>query len=344
MMAPFMKGRDAMRSSGRGRRTAAAIMALSLALSLPLSLALFPSSSFASDKDSARRTESASSTIRSGDSRHAPPATKSLPKSSPGRSGRLEAYPSISGVTDPTRDEKLLLELVNVERTSRKLKPLAWDGLLSGLARMHAADMRSMGKTSHESSADGATFRTRLARTPYRASAAAENLAYNANVLKAHRALMASPGHRKNILDPGLTALGLAVLVDTKDDWVWVVEDFATPMAHVSDEEAKELMQQTLTRSRSWRRSLPEDKALSRKLGELVEEMAESGSVRNGVGSIGGEGWTLAFTALDPTQPPPSALERAKKADAYALAVTFRKTPRYPFGAYWAILYLKGAF
>ncbi len=324
-----------MRSSGRGRRTAAALAALWL-----VSLA---ASSFASDKESARDTESASSTVRPGDSGHAPPATRSLPKSSPAAHGRLEAYPSLSGVTDPTRNEKLLLDLVNVERNSRRLKPLAWDGLLSGLARMHANDMRSVRKASHESSTDGATFRTRLARTPYRASAAAENVAYNADVLKAHRALMASPGHRKNILDPGLTSLGLAVLVDT-DGWVWVVEDFATPMAHVSDDEAKQLMQRTLERSRSWRRSLPEDKALSRKLGELVEEMAESGSVRNGIGSIGGEGWTLAFTALDPSQPPPSALEHAGKADGYALAVTFRKTPRYPFGAYWAILYLKGAF
>lgn len=336
MMAPFMKGRNAMRPSGEGRRAAAALLALAL-----LS---FSSLACASDKETARRTESASATIRSGDPHHAPPATKSLPKSSPGSAGRLEAYPSISGVTDPTRDEKLLLELVNVERTSRQLKPLTWDGLLSGLARMHAGDMRSVRKASHESSSDGATFRTRLARTPYRASAAAENVAYNANVVKAHRALMASPGHRKNILDPELTSLGLAVLVDTKDDWVWVVEDFARPMASVSDAQAKELMRQTLTRSRSWRRSLPEDEALSRKLGKIVEEMAESGSVRNGIGSIGGEGWTLAFTALDPSQPPPSALEHAKKADGYALAVTFRKTARYPFGAYWAILYLKGAF
>ncbi|MFN2426045.1 MAG: CAP domain-containing protein [Candidatus Binatia bacterium] len=318
---------------GWGRRTAATLL-------VTIALACAGASS-ASDRDEAR-PESSSSVSRPGQPNA--PSTKSLPRATitPGSRTKLSTYPSVSGVTEPNPDEKLLVELINVERTSRGLKPVVWDGLLSGLARMHGADMRAVRKASHNSAADGANFGTRLSRTPYRASAAAENVAYNANVVKAHRALMESPGHRKNILDPVLTAVGTAVLTDTKDDWVWVVEDFATPIAHVSDTEAERIMRDTLAKRRSRWSSLPEDKALSRKLDVMVEEMIQHGAVRS-TGSVG-PGWTLAFTSLDPTEPPASAIERAAKAEGYALAVSFRKTPRYPFGAYWAILFLKGEY
>jgi len=321
---------------GRGRGAAAALLVtLALACAAPSS---------ASDRNDAK-SESSSTVLKPGESRNSP-STKSLPRATitPGSATRLSPYPSVSGVTEPNADEKLLVELINVERTTRGLKAVKWDGLLSGLARMHGADMRAVRKASHNSAEDGANFGTRLSRTPYRARAAAENVAYNADVVKAHRALMLSPGHRRNILDPVLTAVGTAVLTDTKDDWVWVVEDFATPMEHVSDDEAEQLMRESLSKARSRWSSLPEDKAISRKLDSLVEEMIESGTVRNAVGSGVGEGWTLAFTSLDPTQPPASAIERAAKAEGYALAVSFRKTSRYPFGAYWAILYLKGTY
>jgi uncharacterized protein YkwD len=333
---------------GRGHRTAAALL-LTTALS-------FAGAANASEREDASAAKQQSATFfNRHPSRTAnPPATtvnapstESLPKTmiEPGSSASgITPFQSVSGVTEPTPDEKLLVQLINVERTSRGLQPVVWDGQLSGLARMHSADMRSMRKAQHASSADGATFGARLARTPFRACAAAENVAYNADVVRAHRALMASEGHRHNILDPELTAIGTAVLTDTKDDWIWVTEDFATPIAHVSDDQAEQVMRKAIEHAHSRIFSLPEDKAMSSHLDKLVEEMIESGTVRDAVGGGVGEGWTLAFTSMDPTAPPPSALERAAKAESYALAVSFRKTAKYPFGAYWAILYFKGVY
>lgn len=337
MMATSMKGRDDRGRLCAGQRAASAMLALLVSASL----------SSASDKYEAGNSEYSESSSGTASGAKPVPSTRSVPKggllpeSSP---ESLRPSSSISGVTDPNRDEKLLLDLINVERASRKLRPLRWDGMLSGLARTHAVDMRAIRKATHNSPRDGADFRTRLARTPYRSSAAAENVAFNADVAKAHRALMASPGHRRNILDPGLTAIGLGVVVDSRDDWVWVVEDFATPIAHVTDEEAAAILRDALLAKRKRWASIPEDKAMSRRLRQMVEEMVEDGTVRHAIGGGVGVGWTLAFTSLDPTQPPDSALERIAKADGYALAVTFRKTPRYPFGAYWAILYLKGVY
>lgn len=243
----------------------------------------------------------------------------------------------------PTSDEKLLVDLVNVERSARGLNPVVWDGMLTSVARAHGEDMCLMGRASHNSSKDGADYGARLARSSYRARGVAENVAYNADVVKAHRALMLSPGHRHNILDPDLTAVGMAVVVEPRSDWVYVVEDFATPIANVTDAEAARLIRETLANSAAkvGRTAPPEDKALSRQLGGMVERMIASGSVNSAVARSVGEGWTLAFTSMDPAMPPTSALARAVSAESYALAISFRKTSRYPFGTYWAILFLK---
>ena len=41
---------------------------------------------------------------------------------------------------------------------------------------------------------------------------AGENLAGNQSVEKAHEALMASPGHRQNILNPNYTHIGIGIV------------------------------------------------------------------------------------------------------------------------------------
>lgn len=346
-----MEGTIALPVRGAGCRAGAALLALFVLA--------FANSSAASDRSDASEAQQQSASVvvqpgSKGPSLSAidgsgtaaaldPPSPRNAARSA-SSSSSMRAPAAVDPVSEPTAEEALLVDLVNVERKARGLKPLAWDGVLGRLARLHGEDMRRVGKSSHNSSRDGASYSTRLARTSYRASAAAENVAYNRDVVKAHRALMDSPGHRRNILDPGLTALGTAVITDFKDDWVYVVEDFATPMAHISDEEAEEKIRESLARARSRRAELPEDKALSSRLDRMLEDMIASGSVREAVPGGAGPGWALAFTSLDPSSAPASAIERASRADGYALAVTFRKTPRYPFGAYWAIVYLKGEY
>jgi uncharacterized protein YkwD len=332
-----MEGTIRRAEFGRGRRTTAALGAL-LAL-------VFAQSSFAADHRQ-QKVESVSSVQKKSSSNSNKASTESIGPASPfDTSGRQRPtpYDTITGVTQPTQFEKLLVELINVERKSRGIKPVVWDGMLSGIARMHSADMRSVGHTSHNSSNDGATYTQRLARTPYRASAAAENVAYNSDVVKAHRALMASPGHRQNILNPNLTVVGVAVMMDFKDEWVYVVEDFAAAIDEISDEEAARVMSESLNQARSKIFRLEEDKALSRKLEKLVGQMAEAGQIQR-VNQDFGAGWALSFTALDPRQLPKSAIEQAAKAQGYGLAVQFRKTKKYPFGAYWAVLFLKGQY
>ncbi len=255
---------------------------------------------------------------------------------------RKKSENDIVPLPEPSRDEALLLELINVERTSRGIAPVRWDGMLAQIARLHAADMSSVHKMSHHSSRDGADFEARLSRSAYSAKGAAENVAYNSDVMRAHRALMDSPGHRRNILDPTLTSVGPGVMSEPSGEWVYVAEDFATPMPQVTDDQAAARIAKLLEGARSRSRSTPlvEDRAMSKQLNRQLEKMIASGAVRGT--ESGSVGWTLAFTSMDLSAPPPGALEHVSEASSYGLAVTFRKTKQYPLGTYWAILFLGG--
>ena len=57
-------------------------------------------------------------------------------------------------------------------------------------------------------------------------SSAGENAAHEATVVRAHRALWASPSHRSNLLDARFTAMGIGIARDD-DGSSWICETFA---------------------------------------------------------------------------------------------------------------------
>jgi hypothetical protein len=241
-------------------------------------------------------------------------------------------------------DEAMLLGLVNGERGSLHLAPLRWDADLARLARLHAADMRAAGRISHHSTADGADFSGRLARTAYRASAAAENVALDSDVAHAHRGLMNSPGHRANILNPELTAIGIGI-VKSPDGAMYLVEDFATSLARITDEEAAARVRAAVATARRRAKSAPleEDREVSGRLAAVVDRLAAADSVHADTAGGFSEGWVFTYTSMDPSTLPRDAASKVAKARGYALAVSFRKSRSYPFGTWWIVLALNGA-
>jgi NADH dehydrogenase len=245
----------------------------------------------------------------------------------------------------PTTEEWKLMDLINAERTARKIAVLRWDPALARLARGHAADMLGAGEVSHHSTRDGADFSARLARTAYRARAAAENVAFDRDVERAHRGLMRSPGHRANILDEHLTAVGIGILRDASGESVYVVEDFAAPIAGLSDGEVADVIRDAVARARrrSGQPPLREDPERGGALVGTLEAMIKADSVQAQAGGGLGPGWTFTYTSMDPAVLPEGAEAKMAKASAYSLAVSYRKTRSYPFGAYWVVLYLRGS-
>ncbi len=104
-----------------------------------------------------------------------------------------------------------MVDAVNGQRRQRGLRPLTLDTRLTVAATVQARDLASRGRLDHRGS-DGSTVGDRVARTGYDWSAVAENLAQTRT--SSPRAVvtlwMNSPGHRRNLLNPQVTQMGLA--------------------------------------------------------------------------------------------------------------------------------------
>lgn len=105
-------------------------------------------------------------------------------------------------------NEQQMLDLVNRERTAIGLRPLQADPELTRLARLKTQDMITLNYFAHQSPTYGSPFEMmRAAGVTFRI--AGENLAGARTVAAAHTALMNSPGHRANILNPAYTHIGI---------------------------------------------------------------------------------------------------------------------------------------
>lgn len=112
--------------------------------------------------------------------------------------------------TDPESEERMLA-LVNQERTVQGLKLLSADRKLTELARAHAKDMFTRGYFSHYTP-EGLSPFDRMANADISFRFAGENLALAPSVDLSHRGLMASKGHRENILSPDFGRVGIGVI------------------------------------------------------------------------------------------------------------------------------------
>ncbi len=106
--------------------------------------------------------------------------------------------------------ERQMLDLVNADRAKQKLPPYTFDATLAAVARSHSADMLQNRFFGHESPTTGLVA-DRLFAARVRATACAENVAMHDSIEQAQEGLMASPGHRANILSGQYTHCGIGI-------------------------------------------------------------------------------------------------------------------------------------
>lgn len=116
--------------------------------------------------------------------------------------------------------ERGLLTLLNAARAEAGLPPVVADPALAAVGRAHARDMYLRGFFAHETPECGAATdtpgctvpsgRVRAAGIDYRTTG--ENLALAPTVAAAHDGLMASPGHRGNILTADFSRVGIGIV------------------------------------------------------------------------------------------------------------------------------------
>ncbi len=133
-----------------------------------------------------------------------------------------------SGITDIQTDpqeEQTLLALINHERALAGLAPLQPDQDLADVGRRHGQEMFALGFFGHTSPSSGDPP-DRLAAAGLEYDLSGENIALAPTADQAHEGLMNSPPHRANILNPGFSRVGIAVL-RSADHGLMVTQEFA---------------------------------------------------------------------------------------------------------------------
>lgn len=108
-------------------------------------------------------------------------------------------------------EEQKMLNLINLERAKAGVRPLIMDNQLVKIARLKAQDMINKNYFDHTSPTYGDPF-TMMRSFGVKYGYAGENLAGNQTVDNAHESLMNSPGHRRNILNPDYTYVGIGIV------------------------------------------------------------------------------------------------------------------------------------
>jgi len=137
----------------------------------------------------------------------------------------------------PSPDEKFLLDATNRERAAAGLQPLQWDDALAAAARQHAQLMAHENLLSHQLSGE-APLDQRVAQAGAKFAMVAENIAVGPNPESIHDGWMHSPGHRKNILNAELTAIGIATTRGSGG--LFAVQDFSRQVANLSLQQQEE--------------------------------------------------------------------------------------------------------
>ena len=125
-----------------------------------------------------------------------------------------KAVPHVDwGGPDADTQEERMIEMINDFRASHGRSPLGLDKTLERTARAHSQDMLDGGYFGHRSPIRG-DLSNRLDGIPsLRDYLVLENIAMSVSVAFAHEGLVASPSHRRNLLDVRSTHVGVGIAI-----------------------------------------------------------------------------------------------------------------------------------
>ena len=148
-----------------------------------------------------------------------PESTPSTQSTTPQQ--KPESTPEQKPSTDFSSYQQQVLDLVNAERTKRGISALTLDSNLSSVATKKSQDMVNKNYFDHTSPTYGSPFdMMKQFGISYRT--AGENIAKGQKTpQEVVTAWMNSEGHRKNILNPNFTNLGVGIAKDSKGTTYW---------------------------------------------------------------------------------------------------------------------------
>ena len=128
----------------------------------------------------------------------------------------VEAASAQAADRDPAALEAVFFQRVNQLRAAQGLAPYAADGEIRSVAQGWTDKMADAGKISHNPDL------ARQVTAPWRKLG--ENVGTGGDAESVEDAFEASPGHRKNILDPEFTTMAITVV--TRGERIYVTQQF----------------------------------------------------------------------------------------------------------------------
>ena len=253
------------------------------------------------------------------------------------RSASMDRYPASAAFDEQA--EAQLLRLVNQDRALAGLPVLEFNEGLTQAARKHAFAMAQQRQLSHQFAGEPALGSRIAEASDLRLDQAGENVALDLNVDSAQDHLMASPPHRRNLLDPGFNVAGFAVV--RSDGRLYVVQDFAHRLTAYSLHQSEAQVADALNQ---WR--------MQHKLGALVATapaeirdaacgMAQTNMLNTKTIRALSEGRSLITYTQSQPQVLPNGIDRvvsSAKLKQVAIGVCFGRSSTYPNGTYWVVL------
>jgi uncharacterized protein YkwD len=247
--------------------------------------------------------------------------------------GTCAAQTASAPAEPPSRDQQLF-KLLNLERQHHGLPLLQWDPRLAEAAKIHTEKMARAGDISHRfagepdlsqrAGAAGALFKS-----------VAENVALASTPLEIHLALMNSPGHRANILNPQYNSVGVGV-AQVKDQ-LFVTEDFAQVVPVYSADQFRQAVVDAFNKLRQAQGV----RAIQARADKRLDQAACSAKLDPGSVLAGQPGAASAttFTAVQPSDLPPEFARSAADStlQRLSLGVCFRPDSANNFAQFWVV-------
>ncbi len=238
--------------------------------------------------------------------------------------------------------ESRLFELTNGERRKFGLPPLRLSPELAAAARRHSSDMAGRNVLSHNSSTGG-LLQDRLTEAGIYYAAAGENIA-NTSIPEAeliNRSFLASPEHRKNILDPEYDTIGIGAVQSRRGSF-FVTEDFIARLEVTDTQESTRKARQLIQEIRRQQSVSP--LAWNKKAGALAREMAQARAAGRKMPAVPASlGEATVLTVMTPRladlEKQASEIGRPVYWEA-GLGLAFTRTREDPGGAYFVVLVL----
>ena len=244
---------------------------------------------------------------------------------------------SLASDTELHQAEQLIFSLTNEARKDAGAEPLQWNEQAADAARVHAKLMAAKEALSHQFSGEPA-LRERLGATGLRFDSAAENVADASSAEESHEALMNSPPHRHNLLNPQYNAVGIGVA--KSGDQYYVVQDFAHAIPTHTAAEVEDGIISDFNKLRA-SHGLPQVSAVK---SEELRKLACEGKqrqihARDVLGISPGAARVMAFTLTDPAKLPDSLLQASREpANRMSIGACFAPSASTSYAAFWVAM------